>query len=327
MLAPYIEAHEGGPLLELTVRSLDLYDSWIDTIRAESGVDVEYRRSGSLEVALESRAAERLADLKARFGGDERLLWLDAAQARTIEPALSELALGALSVPAHGYVAAVTLTEALARAAVSQGAVFHGDTRARRIDWNSDRVDVEADDGRRWRARRVVIATGSWTGHVDGLSDPAARDVRPVRGQLLRVAWRGKPLAQIVWGPSCYLVPWTDGTVLIGATVEDVGFDERNTAAGVRSLLEAAQALVPGIEDATFIEARAGLRPATSDGLPIVGPSESTDRIVYATGHYRNGILLAPLTAKLIADLIVDGKRDPVLDILAPGTRSGFKTA
>jgi glycine/D-amino acid oxidase-like deaminating enzyme len=115
-----------------------------------------------------------------------------------------------------------------------------------------------------------------------------------------------------------------DGTVLIGATTEHVGFDERNTASGVRTLLDAARTLLPGIEDATFLEARAGLRPGTSDGLPIIGPSPSSDRVVYAIGHYRNGVLLAPLTAALTADLILDGLSDPVLGALSPA-RQGLR--
>jgi glycine oxidase len=318
VLAPYIEAHEGGTLLELTIRSLDLYDQWMSDVRAESGVDVEYRRSGSLEVALDPESAARLARMPAHFGPGARLSWLDAAEARAAEPALSQSTLGALRAPTHGYVAAPVLAEALGRAAVSRGAVFHQGVRAAGIDAGADQVEVRADAGRSWRAQHVVIAAGSWTSQLEGLGG-AATDVRPVRGQLLRVSWSGAPLAGVIWGPGCYLVPWADGTLLIGATMEDVGFDERNTAAGVRTLLEAAWALLPKVEDATFVEARVGLRPATSDGLPIIGPSESNDRIVYATGHYRNGILLAPLTARLVADLVIDRRRDPVLDLLAPG--------
>ena len=312
VLAPYIEAHEGGTLLDLTVRSLELYDAWIDGIRAESGIDVEYRRSGSLEVALDARTASRLLQMPARFAAREKLLWLDAAQARRTEPALSDSALGALAVPAHGYVAATVLTEALARAAIARGASVHNDLsrQPRSI------AGVISSRSAPWMAAPGGQSewwwpAGSWTGQLEGLGS-AAHDVRPVRGQLLRVIWRSTPLRQVIWGPDCYLVPWADGTVLIGATVEDVGFDERNTVAGVRTLLVAAQNLLPGMEDATFLEARVGLRPATSDGLPIIGQSDSTDRVVYATGHYRNGILLAPLTAKLIADLVIDNRRDPV---------------
>jgi glycine oxidase len=327
VLAPYIEAHEGGALLDLTVRSLDLYDRWIEIVRAESGIDVEYRRSGSLEVALDATSATRLQATATRYRAQERLSWLDGVEARTTEPALSQSALGALSVPTHGYVSASILTQALARAASSRGARFHHGVRVARIDVHTDQrgdhVDVRTEAGMSWQVERVVLATGSWTGRVEGLPDRAAREVRPVRGQLLRVGWRGSPLTQVIWGPDCYLVPWIDGTVLIGATTEDVGFDERNTAAGVRTLLDAAHGLLPEMDGATFLGARAGLRPATSDGLPIIGPSEATDRVIYATGHYRNGILLAPLTAQLVADLVIDGREDPLLEGLGP---SRFRT-
>ena len=318
VLAPYIEGHEGGALLDLTARSLKLYDRWIDAVRADSGIDVEYRRSGSLEIALDLAAAVRLQQLAARFGAAERLIWLDGAAARNEEPALPRSAVGALSVPGHGYVSAPMLTEALASAAASRGARIQQGIRVTRVDARSEDVEVTSDAGTSWRVKQVVVAAGSWSGQLEGLTDPAAAGVRPVRGQLLRVKWRGRPLGQVIWGPRCYLVPWADGTVLVGATMEEAGFDERNTASGVRTLLEAARELVPQIEDATFLEARAGLRPATSDGLPIVGPSESSDRIIYATGHYRNGILLAPLTAALVADFAIDGRADPVLAGLSP---------
>jgi glycine/D-amino acid oxidase-like deaminating enzyme len=114
-------------------------------------------------------------------------------------------------------------------------------------------------------------------------------------------------------------VPWRDGTLLVGATVEEVGFDDRTTAAGVRDLLEAACEMLPEAWGATFLEARAGLRPATPDGLPIIGRSRRTEGLVYATGHFRNGILLAPLTASIVADLILDGRDDPALALTSPG--------
>jgi glycine oxidase len=250
------------------------------------------------------------------YGHQAKLTWLDGAQARAAEPALSPSVLGALSVPAHGYVAATSLTAALAQAASAQGTAFHTGTRVNLISPADSHVRVTTDGGVSWNVERVIVAAGSWSGML-GLPDTAAV-VRPVRGQLLRVGWRGAPLTQVIWGATCYLVPWLDGTVLIGATSEDVGFEERNTAVGVRTLLDAARTLLPAIDEATFIDARAGLRPRSGDGLPLIGPSPHTDRVVYATGHYRNGILLAPLTAALVANLLLDGGTDPALAMLAP---------
>ena len=126
------------------------------------------------------------------------------------------------------------------------------------------------------------------------------------------------PATRVVWGTDCYIVPWSDGTVLVGATVEDVGFDERTTAAGLRGLLNAAVDLMPGLEHAEFREARAGLRPKTADELPAIGRSSTMPHVFYATGHYRNGVLLAPLTARLVADLVLEGKTDGDLAFLQP---------
>jgi glycine oxidase len=209
------------------------------------------------------------------------------------------------------------LMDALAWAALRHGVQIEAAHRVTSIRVDSDHVSIGTDDDTSWTAGTVVIAAGSWAGHLD-LEDGAAAAVRPVRGQLLRLQWRGAPLNHIVWGPDCYVVPWQDGTVLVGATVEDVGFDERTTAAGVRDLLDAVCELLPEAWRATFLEARVGLRPATPTGLPFIGASARSPRLVYATGHYRNGVLLAPLTAQLVGDLIADGRKDPVLAELRP---------
>src|SRR5207245_9140824 len=129
--------------------------------------------------------------------------------------------------------------------------------------------------------------------------------VRQVRGQMLHVSWSGAPRRRVTWSERCYLVPWDDGTVLVGATVEEAGFDERTTVAGVRDLLEAACDAVPHAWTAGFLGARVGLRPATLDGLPVIGPSVVLSNQVYSTGHYRNIVLLASRTAELVADAML----------------------
>ena len=143
--------------------------------------------------------------------------------------------------------------------------------------------------------------------------------MKPVRGQLLHLAWpTAQPLRHVLWGTDCYIVPWLNGRVLVGATVEDAGFDERATAAGVRDLLEAGCALVPHLWQASFEEVRVGLRPGSPDGLPILGNSQIIPGLIYATGHYRNGVLLAPLTAALVKALVMDDASDPALDVTNP---------
>jgi hypothetical protein len=160
----------------------------------------------------------------------------------------------------------------------------------------------------------IIIAAGSWSSEL--VKVPPF--VKPIRGQLLALSMNTRPAARVVWGSDCYIVPWSDGTVLVGATVEDVGFDERTTTAGIRGLMNAAVDLLPGLEHAQFREARVGLRPKTVDELPAIGRSSTMPHVFYATGHYRNGVLLAPLTATLIADLVLDGRERPELADVRP---------
>ena len=314
VLAPHIEAHERGPLLDLTIRSLNLFDDWIEQVRADSGVTIEYRRCGTLEVALDDAAADRMRHA-ASPGGP--MAWLDRDAARAKEPSLPESTRGALDVALHGYVAVPSLTDGLAWASLRHGAEIEANRRIVQIDPDGAQLRVTAEDRTSWSATTVVVAAGSWSSSFHQGSR-VAQTVRPIRGQLLRLRWNHDPLRHILWGPDCYVVPWTDGTVLVGATVEDVGFDERTTAAGVRDLLDAVCELLPGAWSATFLEARAGLRPATADGLPIIGRSATVPGLVYATGHYRNGILLAPLTAALVADCVFGDGTDPALKLVEP---------
>jgi thiazole synthase len=159
----------------------------------------------------------------------------------------------------------------------------------------------------------VVIAAGSWSTKL-----PPSPPVRPIRGQLLHLHFDRRPLSRVVWGPGCYLVPWRNGALLVGATVEDVGFDESATASGVGHLLGSCNDLLTITPDARFEAVRVGLRPGTPDELPLIGPSSTMRGVYFATGHYRNGVLLAPLTARLVGDLVIDGRRDPDLELVRP---------
>lgn len=308
MLAPHVEAHEGGPLLELGLRSLDLYQPWVFAVMRESGLDVEYRLIGTLEVAL---TAERAVAL--RRDGGVRGGWLEPAAVARAYPDLTATA-GALTTEHHGYVAAPQLAAALARAAERQGACFER-ARAIAIVPQADALRVTTSAGVHVTPT-VVLAAGAWTNAIQGVRTPP---VRPVRGQLLQLEWPWRPLPTIVWGPDCYVVPRLDGSILVGATVEDVGFDERITEEGIGALLTAACDLLPVLKKARVIDARVGLRPATPDGLPAIGPDRGVPGVIHATGHYRNGILLAPITARVIGDFIVDGRIDGCFEAFAPG--------
>jgi glycine oxidase len=319
ILAPFIESHGESTMLELGRRSLDLYDAFVERASRQSGRRVEYARCGTLQVALTEEDAAKLETAKndARaIGVDTR--WLDRPALVAFEPAVTKSALGALFTPVHGFVGVGDLVTALVSSARFAGASFESDVEVVEIDADTDRVKIRASH-RDYDADVVILALGSWSSRLR-MKNATPPPVRPVRGQLLHLAWPPQALLPqpVVWGPSCYTVPWSDGTLLVGATVEDVGFDEHSTVAGVRDLTGAVAALLPHASQAAIDDVRVGLRPATPDGLPAIGRFERAPRVMVATGHYRNGVLLAPITAKLVADAVLDDVVDPILKDLSP---------
>jgi glycine oxidase len=317
VLAPFIEAREEGPLLELTARGLDVFDKFVSRVSLVAGGAVQYQRTGTLDAALNEASLNAYAATAAMLlskGISAEML--DARATRAEEPLLSEAVIGGLLIPSHGFVGALELTRALAAAARRHGAQLIEGSRVIRVSRHGDDLVVDTDRGR-LTGNAVVIAAGSWASRIE--IDGAERlPVKPIRGQLLQFAWQGPQLRRVLWSERCYVVPWQDGTVLVGATVEDAGFDERTTVAGVADLVDAVCELVPHAWTASFTSARAGLRPATADHLPIIGRSRVLPNVMYATGHYRNGVLLSPLTAQLVADALLENIVDPLLAITSP---------
>jgi glycine oxidase len=316
MLAPYIEGHSPA-LLELTLRSLRLYDDFIARLGAEAAQPPEYARNGTLQVAAgeaESAALAAAAAHLAELGVAHS--WLDAAAVRRLEPNLSPCIEAALLVPEHGYVAAAALTRALAGAAAARGVLFTTETVERVA--SDDRGALAMTATGTIESDALVIAAGSWSSQVAGVQTAPA-PVKPIRGQLVVLQAPARPASHVIWGGGCYLVPWRDGTVLAGATVEDVGFDETPTTAGVEQMTSAAATVIPSLAAAEFREVRVGLRPLPGDELPAIGRSSTMPRVFYATGHYRNGVLLAPWTAAVVADLVLDGRERPELALTRPG--------
>lgn len=310
ILAPYIEGHHGGALLDLAVRGLSVYDAFVERVRRIAGVPFEYLRSGTIEIAEDEERARALQSRAVlTFELSAQLEWLDAARLRELEPATRRSHVGGLLCGAHGHVAPMPFLSALVEAARRHGAVFRESEPVRRVSVETEHC-VLATDGDVLRFDRIVLSAGSWSSFLDPF-DEIKGAIKPIRGQLVVLGWDGPPVTRVLWGRSCYLVPWENGTLLVGATSEDVGFDERSTVDGVRALLSAAEELIADPGSATFIAARVGLRPASDDGLPFIGPSARDPRVFYATGHFRNGILLAPLTAILAADYLLQGRQDP----------------
>jgi glycine oxidase len=318
MLVPYAEAHANPPLLELGTRSLAMFDDYVSRVVADTGRPVEYARNGSLEVALDEKDLERLETAQrilASYGVPAELL--DAHALRDSEPQVTPVALGALLTRSHGFVGVDSLMQALVERARLAGARFESPIEAVSLESLSDRVEIRTHDGQ-YTADAAVLATGSWS-HRVRVKHVAAFPVRPVRGQLLRLHWAtGQQPSRIVWGPGCYTVPWSSGAMLVGATLEEVGFDESATVDGVNALTAAVSALLPNARDARLEGVRVGLRPVLPDGLPAIGPIARAPRVVVATGHYRNGVLLAPLTADLVARHVLDGDVDPAFRVTSP---------
>jgi glycine oxidase len=324
ILAPRIEGHS-PELLRLGLCSLGMYDSFIGRLRRDAGRDVEYERNGTLEVALRAEEDASLRSSAAELAASHiPHSWLDARQARRVEPGLASDVVGALLVPEHGYVSVAALMDALADAARARGAQFLTAQVPEVRGGATPRVVLKDEE---LESDAVVIAAGSWscdlaTGtarpQVAGASASASAPVRPIRGQLLHLRMPSRPASRVLWGAECYIVPWRDGSVLVGATMEDVGFDESATVAGVQHLTNAATRLLPSLGEATFAGVRVGLRPATADELPAIGASSTMEGVMYATGHYRNGILLAPLTAALVADLVLENRARNELALTRP---------
>lgn len=315
MLAPFTEGRRDPIMQALGAASLARYDALVGRLR-EAGFTIPYARMGSMDVALDGPGADALAFTTAALiadGVDHELLSGQAA--REAEPAISPEAVAALHIPAHGFVGVQDLVEAMWQSAERGGARLLLQS-ARRVSVGHGTVRVETTTSP-IDAPHVVLASGCWAGAID-LAGAPPLPVRPVRGQLLALNRRDLAVKRTVWGPGCYAVPWENGTLLVGATVEDAGFDEQATLAGVTELTAAVTQLMPGTARAGFVGVRVGLRPATPDERPILGPSSRIEGLVYATGHYRNGALLAPITAESVADLIDGRATDQTLAPFAP---------
>lgn len=323
VLSPYIEAKPDSPLLTIGTRSLGMWDRWVADLRVRTRVPFLYERSGTLEVALQPEEAAHLRQSAAWLSSTGiPHEWVEGATLRALETHVTPAALGALVIPSHGYVQVPALVTALMSSARHHGATCETPAEIIFVEQKRDVVHVRVG-ARTDEFDHLVIAAGSWSRRVRVAGVPVF-PVRPIRGQLLHLTWPDTHVpTRSVWGTRCYTVPWSDGSLLVGASVEDVGFDEHTTVDAVRELLDAVGELLPASTRASLLATRVGLRPATVDHLPLLGPLASHPRITLATGHYRNGILLTPHTADVVSRLILDNDRDPTLDLTRPEREGG----
>jgi glycine oxidase len=314
MLAACCEAEPGEEdLIALGRASQALWPAFANELQQVSGIDVELRSEGTLVLALTADDQARLlhhAIFQDQLGLP--LEWISAAETRRREPHLAGRLAGAIWSPEDHEVDNPKLAQALRIAAEQAGAVVREHCPVRAIARNGDRVTGVVVGDATVPADVVIVAAGPWSGGIAGL--PSELPVRPIKGQMLALQTdpSAPPLSHVVWGPCVYFVPRRDGRLLVGATVEENGFDSTLTAGGVLSLLEAAWRIVPTIEDLPIAEMWVGHRPGSRDDAPILGPSP-LQGLVYATGHHRNGILLTPVTANAIARFILAGEIDPLI--------------
>ncbi|MBI3272154.1 MAG: glycine oxidase ThiO [Planctomycetes bacterium] len=303
------------PLLDLCGRALPHYAPLARTLREETGIDVEYLACGLLEPIL-SDADEAEVGRQEAWRGARGLpsRRLSAREAAALEPALAPATRGALFLPDACQVRNPRVPRALAAAAARRGARFRAGFPVTDLAFEGARVTGVRSGGELLPARTVVLASGAWTALLP-LAGARGLDVHPIRGQMVLLRSSPGRLRHMLLSDAEYLVPRSDGRVLVGSTVENAGFEKKTTAAAVGRLLSRAVELAPGLADAPVETAWAGLRPATGDRLPYLGRFPELDGVLVAAGHFRNGILLGPLTGRLLADLVLG--RAPSVD-LAP---------
>ena len=330
MISPAPDAPEAAPLVSFALESHKLYPGFVSAISQASGKAVEFRECGALEIFFspdgESERDNRIAGIR-RHGIAADAIAISEALRK--EPFLNDASRAAEWIPDEAYVDPREMTRTTLAAAKNSGAEIRKGTEvisiltkrnscdgvltAKSNAIKAGRVDVKS--GERVLGKRIVMAAGSFTGSIGGMERYAP--THPVRGQMVALQGEGGGLRCIIRSRHGYVVPRQDGRIVAGSTLENVGFEKRVTPRGITGILKAATELVPSLEGAAIVETWSGLRPGTPDGLPIIGPTD-VDGLFIATGHYRNGILLAPATAKCIREWIVEGKTSSPVENFSP---------
>jgi glycine oxidase len=312
MLAATLESEEMPAALSvLARRSLVLWPHFAREVEQASGMEVFYRGEGTILMALDAPGREDLRRQFARLvedGHDVR--WLSCSEARALEPALAPDISGAILSPGDHQVDNRSLSAALAQAFLKAGGTLREETPVTRLLTEGDVCKGVVIDGGSVHADAVILAAGAWSAAL------GAAAVFPVKGHILALRTDAPPLRHVVWAPDAYLAPRRD-RVVVGATVEKVGFDDSIVPATIERLRQAACRAVPTLGKLPICERIVGFRPGTPAGLPLIGPSH-TRSLILATGHYRNGILLAPVTAEIVAELVLKDNFAPLATGLAP---------
>lgn len=305
------EVWSDSPIGRLCAASLDRYPAWVAELASLTGIDVGFRACGGMAVSFDAGEADVLA-ARGRWAeplgfGVERL---DGAGVRLLEPALSVDVAGAARFPREARLDPPSLVRALSIAAARAGVAITSGALVRKVVVEGERAaGVLLEDGTRLSGGRVVLSAGSWSALVEGVP-LASGAVRPSRGQIVELVTEQPVIRGVIYGPGCYLSPRDDGRVLVGSTLEFVGFRPGVTAGAVQALLAAAIRLVPVLSGANVNRTWSCFRPATPDELPLLGAT-SVEGLYVASGHFRNGIVLTPITAEILGS-VIEGKEPPV---------------
>jgi glycine oxidase len=318
MLAPQAEADCGDDFFRLCCQSRDLYPAFAQSLNEETGINIELETSGTLYLAFteeDESELERRYEWQARAGLEVEKLSADTA--KLLEPSISGSVRAALRFPRDTQVENRRLISALAAANEALGVRVLTGVSVDSLDIKRKGVSGIQTSRGFIACEKVVIASGAWTTQIlnEALPDPR---VEPVRGQMVSFDATPQIARHVIYSPRGYVVPRRDGRLLAGSTTEHAGFDKRVTAAGVQSIVTSALEISPSIAALPLTSSWAGLRPRAADGLPVLGPCAEIAAVFYATGHYRNGILLTPVTAELLARAIVDEEISPPLEIFSP---------
>jgi glycine oxidase len=306
MLLPQVEADAPDEFFNLACQSRDLYPGFAAALREETGIDVELDTTGTLYLALtetDHEEIEKRYEWQTQAGlSVERL---SSAEARELEPSISEATLGALRFPKDIQVENRRLLSALANSVTKLGVDIATQTTVESVNIEGNRVRCVQTSRGAINCPTVVIAAGTWSSFIKA----PVPTIEPVRGQMICLEAKPQVTRHVIYSPRGYIVPRQDGRLLAGSTSEHAGFAKCVTAGGIATILRNALEISAGISDLPVIDTWAGLRPRAADGLPVIGPCDEIDGLFYATGHYRNGILLAPLTGELISKAIVSSQR------------------
>ncbi len=320
MLGPQADTDEAGEMLEFCLESRRLYPKFAADLITETGIDIELDRNGTLYLAFndyEIQTLRRRVAWQTKLG--LRAEHLTAQETRRAEPFVSPDVMGGVIFPDDWQVDNRKLLAALRRYAEINGITILENTEIIEvINDNGNILGVRTNSGE-ITAGKTVIATGAWTSLIKLGAFPLPVSVRPIRGQMICFRTAKRLFERVIYSSGGYLVPRSDGRILAGATSEDAGFVKETTKVNVEKLRNSAEAIAPSLAGQNIVDTWSGLRPFAADGQPVLGTFAGLDNLFIATAHYRNGILLAPRTAEIIADKIIDGHESVYLEVFGLG--------